>query len=34
MLLLFYFLLCVLKVNVGGGFNIASREHDSKLVNM
>lgn len=31
LLLLFYFLLCVLKVNVGDGFTIASRDHDSKL---
>lgn len=29
--LLFYFLLCVLKVNVGDDFNVALREHDIEL---
>lgn len=31
LLLVFFFLLCVLKVNVGHDFNVALREHDTGL---
>lgn len=31
LLLAFFFLLCVLKVNVGHDFNVALREHDTGL---